>query len=74
MSTVSPDQTPVTLKIEGMSCGHCVGAVRGALADVAGVAVDDVAIGSARIRARTSDDVAQAVRAIEDAGYEAHPA
>ena len=39
----------VTLEIDGMSCGHCVKTVRGALVDSPGVTVVDVEIGSAKI-------------------------
>jgi copper chaperone CopZ len=38
------------IQIEGMSCGHCVARVKGALQGLAGVEVDDVAIGEARFR------------------------
>lgn len=63
------------MKIQGMSCDHCIGAVTGALKKVDGVTVDEVKIGSATMSydpARTSP-VAIA-QAIEDAGYEAQPA
>lgn len=59
-----------TLKIEGMSCGHCVKAVQAALAGTDGVAVEEVAIGSARI---TYDDAMVSrqavVEAVEEEGY-----
>lgn len=61
----------MTLKIEGMSCGHCVGAVRRALDAVPGVEVEEVAIGEARIAfdpATTS--TAAITEAIEDEGYQ----
>ena len=35
-----------SMKIEGMTCGHCVRAVQTALNEVTGVKVRDVAIGS----------------------------
>jgi len=61
----------LTMKIDGMSCGHCVAAVREALTELPGVQVDDVRIGSAAVRydpaAVTPEQVADAVR---DAGYE----
>ena len=63
------------MKIQGMSCGHCVGAVTGALKKVDGVTVDEVKIGSATVSydpARTSP--AAIAQAIEDAGYQARPA
>ena len=43
------------LTIEGMSCGHCVMAVRNALESLPGVGVEDVVIGSAIV---TFDDPA----------------
>lgn len=62
------------MKIQGMSCGHCVGAVTGALKKIDGVTVDEVKIGSATMTydpARTSP--AAIAQAIDDAGYEAEP-
>lgn len=60
-----------TLKVTGMSCGHCVGAVRRALESVPGVKVETVEIGAATV---TYDPAATArealVDAIEEAGYE----
>ncbi len=62
----------ITLQINGMSCGHCVGQVRNALARIEGVRVQHVTIGEARVSydadAVTVDDL---VQAIERAGYEA---
>lgn len=63
------------MKIRGMNCGHCVGAVTGALKKVDGVTVDEVKIGSATMSydpARTSP--AAIAQAIANAGYEAEPA
>ena len=60
------------LEVAGMSCGHCVGAVREALASVPGVKVEDVHIGSASVsydESRTT--VGDLVDAVADAGYEA---
>ncbi|MCE7933628.1 MAG: copper chaperone [Chlorobi bacterium CHB2] len=59
-----------TLTIAGMSCGHCVVAVRQALQELEGVQVQNVTIGSAQIRrdpARATNQ--QLTEAIEDAGY-----
>lgn len=39
----------MSLTIEGMSCGHCVGAVERALRSVAGVQVERVGVGSAEV-------------------------
>ncbi len=63
------------LEVAGMSCGHCVGAVREALAAVPGVKVEDVRIGSASVsfdEAKAS--VGDLVDAVADAGYEASSA
>jgi copper chaperone CopZ len=58
------------IDIEGMSCGHCVGAVKRALQSVEGVQVEEVAIGSATV---TYDPAAvspeRITGAIEDEGY-----
>jgi copper chaperone len=62
----------LNLTIEGMSCGHCIRAVRGRLERTAGVKVDDVQIGSARLEydpAKTSVDAIE--DAIADEGYTA---
>lgn len=57
------------LKIEGMSCGHCVLAVRKELSRLP-VKVKDVSIGSAEIEydesKLTTDEIKKAVR---NAGY-----
>jgi copper chaperone CopZ len=58
------------LKIEGMSCGHCVMHVQSALEDVPGVksAKVDLLERSAMVDGETLDD--QALRAaVADAGY-----
>jgi copper chaperone len=62
---------PVSIRISGMSCGHCVAAVREALAAVPGVTVDSVEIGVATVRldpARAT--IAGAEAAIDAAGYD----
>ena len=60
------------LEVTGMSCGHCVGAVREALAAVPGVKVDNVSIGSASVSFDESKTtVGDLVDAVSDAGYEA---
>ena len=58
------------LKIEGMSCGHCVMSVKKALGKVPGIVVDDVQIGKAKIQYDESKVTEQAfTRAIDEAGY-----
>lgn len=65
------NMTTLNLRISGMNCGHCVGAVQKALAKVDGVEVGKVEIGSAAIRLDPARATIDAVRsAVEDAGYE----
>ena len=62
------------LEISGMSCGHCVNAVREALDELDGVDVQRVEIGSATVDydpARSSPAAIQG--AIEEAGYQLGP-
>ena len=58
------------LKIEGMSCGHCVMSVRKELDKLPHVTVEEVKIGSAKVQydesAVSLNDLAKAV---EHAGY-----
>ena len=63
------------LEVSGMSCGHCVHAVREALASVPGVSVKDVKVGSATVNFdETKTTVGDLVDAVSDAGYEASEA
>jgi copper chaperone CopZ len=60
------------LTIGGMSCQHCVRAVREALECVAGVAVTRVAVGSATLSFDPERaTAAEIVSAVTDAGYPA---
>ena len=63
--------TSLTLKIDGMSCGHCVMSVQKALRALDGVQVEQVQVGSAQLQfdpaTRKVDDILNAIR---DAGYE----
>ena len=56
-----------TIAIQGMSCGHCVAAVKGALGQLDGVQVEEVKVGSATVAydpaAVTPERIAQAVSA-----------
>jgi len=63
------------LKIEGMSCGHCVSAVSKALSAVPGVRqVTEVSLerGEAVIEGET--DLSALIAAVQQQGYEAHEA
>lgn len=58
-----------TLEISGMSCGHCVHAVKSALESLDGVRVEDVRIGSAVVDVDESvaDDVLR--EAVDEEGF-----
>jgi copper chaperone len=59
-----------TLTIEGMSCGHCVSAVERALERKAGVRVEQVEIGSARVAYDPERIRPEELReAVEEEGY-----
>lgn len=64
-----------TIAIQGMSCGHCVAAVKGALGRLDGVEVREVKVGSAKVaydpRAVSPERITQA---IADEGYAAQVA
>jgi copper chaperone len=62
--------TEIILKIEGMSCQHCVMSVKKALGSVSGVSSADVSVGSAKIvfdESKTGKE--DITRAIQKAGY-----
>jgi copper chaperone len=49
----------ISLKIEGMSCQHCVASVKKALDSMDGITFSDVSVGAARVEfddSRTSSD------------------
>jgi copper ion binding protein len=57
-------------KIEGMSCGHCVMAVRKELGRLENVKIDDVQIGKVKVEFDESKtEESRIIHAIEDAGY-----
>ena len=60
-----------TMKIEGMSCGHCSGRVEKALNGIDGVSANvnlEAKTASITLQKEVSDDVLR--KAVEDAGYE----
>ncbi len=62
------------LKIDGMTCGHCVAAVKRALEAVPGVTVSEVAIGSASVNVdeqmlTTDRALAAVTNAVVEEGY-----
>ena len=58
------------LKIEGMSCGHCVMAVKKELGKLTGVTIESVEVGKATVQ---FDELAvspdRLAKAVEEAGY-----
>jgi len=65
----------ITLKVEGMTCGHCVGAVNQALARVPGVdRVVEVSLARGEALVEGQPDPAQVVAALFEAGYQAQVA
>lgn len=59
------------LKVEGMSCGHCVSSVKEAVEAVAGVKDVQVSLadGQVRIESEGSLDLTAVTAAISEAGY-----
>ena len=63
------------LKVEGMSCNHCVNAVTRALGSVPGVdRVVEVNLERGEAVIEGGADVAQLVAAVEEEGFKAAPA
>lgn len=57
--------------IEGMSCGHCVNHVKGALEDIGGVNIDvDLKGKNATVQFENNITDEEIKAAIEDAGYD----
>ena len=60
----------ITFALGGMSCGHCVGAVRSALGQIGGVAVEQVRVGSATVAFDPEKTTPAAIAdAIGESGY-----
>lgn len=57
-------------KIEGMSCSHCVMAVRKELSKLVNIKIDDIQIGKAKVEFdETKTQKSIIIKAIEEAGY-----
>ncbi len=64
----------VKLKVQGMSCEHCVRAVEKALGGVPGVeSVVEVSLERGEASVEGQPELAALVNAIEDEGYTAEP-
>ncbi|MEW9670243.1 copper ion binding protein [Ammoniphilus sp. 3BR4] len=61
----------ITLQVEGMSCGHCVNAIEGALKELGAAAKVDLAGKSVSLSYdETKLSLDQIKEAIEDQGYD----
>lgn len=61
----------LTLKITGMSCGHCVGQITKALTRLDGVQVNSVTVGEAIVLYDPKEIVpTEIIQAVTEAGYE----
>ena len=56
-------------KVEGMSCGHCVGAVTNAVKSLDPQAEVKVDLASGKVEVQSQQDAAAIAKAIEDEGY-----
>jgi len=62
----------IKLSVTGMSCEHCVGAVRNALTGIEGVeAVIDVSLERGEVIVEGKLEIAALIAAIEEEGYSA---
>ena len=59
------------LKVDGMTCGHCENAVKGALESVSGVQQAEVDLASGLARVEGNADVNKLIAAVEEEGYQA---
>jgi copper chaperone CopZ len=67
--------TAMTLHISGMSCGHCLNAVRNALSAAPGVLLRSVQMGRADVDYDPAVTTPERIReVVAEAGYDATPA
>ncbi len=59
------------LKVDGMTCGHCQNAVKGALESVSGVQQAEVDLANGIARVEGDADVNKLIAAIQEEGYQA---
>lgn len=63
--------THVTLKVEGMSCGHCVKSIEGALKEIGAMGKVDLSAKTVEVEFDQAGLTLEAVKeAIEEQGYE----
>lgn len=66
------DEQTITLAVEGMSCDHCVGAVRKRLMDLPGVKSVDVSLDPGRAVVKGDGiDAEVMIRELDAIGYQA---
>jgi copper chaperone len=58
-----------TFQVQGMSCGHCVGAVTNAVKSVDPQAEVKVDLATGKVEVQSQQDHASIARAIEEEGY-----
>lgn len=59
--------------IDGMTCGHCLGAVKQALTKLEGVSITSLSVGQAEIEYDAGKaDAPTILAAVSEAGYPAH--
>jgi copper chaperone len=67
--------TAMTLHISGMTCGHCLNAVKNALSTAPGVQLRSVQMGRAEVDYDPAVTTPEQIKdAVADAGYDATPA
>ncbi|OLT16986.1 hypothetical protein BJF78_13730 [Pseudonocardia sp. CNS-139] len=72
--TTAHAETTTTLAVTGMTCGHCVRHVEGALTALPGVTAEvDLDAATATVRHPSGIDMDAVLGAIEEAGYTAEP-
>jgi copper chaperone len=63
--------TTITLNVEGMSCGHCVNSVEGAMKELGATGKVDLAAKTVTVTYDDSKLTLEAIKeAIDDQGYE----
>ena len=62
--------TEINLKVEGMTCGHCVIRLKKAIENIQGIGESDVQVGLVRVRFDENNTSREAIeKAISEAGY-----
>ena len=64
----------IELKVDDMTCGHCVGAVTKAVKAIDPQAQVNVDLGTKRVSVQSANPAEEVIHAIEEAGYPAVPA